>query len=241
MYPSSQYRAEAVQRQFEIAKFWLNDTRAEMTDDPEGKRRFRVPKLLSFEKEKPTFDQEGHAVAACEAIYLQDPTGPLAAQALYWAAGVNYYREDYENADRYYSTLVEQFPRSPLAPYALELAIQSKIHSTHGTDYDGRKLIEARDLTDAALRTYPELANKQNMLENTLVAINNQQAEKDFNTAEFYRRTGHPGAAYFCYEIVRRRYGGTEWAEKAYSRMLELRSKVEGAENSAEVNVDIKP
>jgi len=37
LYPSSQYRNEAVQRQFEIAKFWLNDTREDMTKDPEAK------------------------------------------------------------------------------------------------------------------------------------------------------------------------------------------------------------
>jgi outer membrane protein assembly factor BamD (BamD/ComL family) len=237
-HPSSRYRTEAVQRQFDIAKYWLDDTRAEMQANKDN-GWFTVPRLFSFEKEKPIFDEEGHAIRACETVYIQDPTGPLAPQALYWAGGVNYYREKYDASDRYYSTLVENFPRSPLAPYALELAIQSKIHTTNGAEYDGRKLIEARQLTDTALRSYPELANKQDFLERTLISINNQQAEKDFGIAEFYRRTGHPGAAYFYYEIVRRRYAGTEWAQKAYSRMLELRSKIEHEPDPAGIELEI--
>ena len=42
-----------------------------------------------------------------------------------------------------------------------------------------------------------------------------QQAEKDFRTAEYYERTGHPGSAVFCYELVRRRYAGTKYADIA--------------------------
>jgi outer membrane protein assembly factor BamD (BamD/ComL family) len=237
-HPSSRYRNEAVQRQFDIAKYWLNDTRGEMQASKEG-NWFTMPRMFSFEKEKPVFDEEGHAVRACENVYIQDPTGPLAPQALYWAGGVNFYRERYDASDRFYSTLVDQFPRSPLAPYALELAIQSKIHTTNGVEYDGRKLIEARQMTDTALRNYPELANKHDFLERTLININNQQAEKDFGVAEFYRRTGHPGAAYFYYEIVRRRYAGTDWSQKAYSRMLELRAKAERDTSGTDVELEI--
>jgi outer membrane protein assembly factor BamD (BamD/ComL family) len=238
-HPSSRYRNEAVQRQYDIAKYWLDDTRAAMNESKADKSWWSMPTLVHFEKEKPTFDEEGHAIRACEQVYLQDPTGPLAAQALYWAGGVNFYRENYEAADRYYSILVEQFPRSPLAPQALELAIHSKINMTGGAPYDGRKLIEARQLTDTALRSYPELTGKQEFLENTLLSINEQQAEKDFSVAEFYRRTGHPGAAYFYYEIVRRRYAGTDWDKKAYARMLELRTKLGDHEAPSNIQLEI--
>jgi hypothetical protein len=57
-----------------------------------------------------------------------------------------------------------------------------------------------------------------------------QQAEKDFRTAEFYRRTKHPGSAYFYYEIVRRRYPGTPLADKATERMKELEAQHEKEE-----------
>lgn len=231
--PSSKYREEAIRRQFTIADYWLDDTRAEMQNDDTqspARRWFATPRFFSFDREKPFFDPEGQAVKACAMIYTQDPVNPLAAQALYRAGGVSFYRERYDEADDYYSRLVEQFPRSPLAPHALELAIQSKVQVVNGPDYDGRKLAEARSLVDTALRSYPELKEKQDYLERTLLTINDQQAEKDFRTAEFYRRTAHPGAAYFYYELVRRRYAGTEWAKKAGERMMEIRDHVEQAE-----------
>src|SRR5262249_49121743 len=69
--------------------------------------------------------------------------------------------------------------------------------------------------------------------ERQIGSITYQQAEKDFSIGEFYRRTGHPGSAYFYYEIVRRRYPGSKWADMATDRMQELRTKV-GQERMAE-------
>lgn len=232
-FPSSRYRGDAVRRQFDIADYWLKDTRDEMEQQKEveaGKRWMVTPNLMHFEKEKPTFGEEDYAVKACEAIYTQDPAGSLAPEALMRAGGVSFYRERFKDADDYYSLLVDQYPKSPLAPSALELALQSKIQVTGGPNYDSRKLAEARDLIDKALRSYPEVKNnpdKRETLQKTLLSINNQQAEKDFNIAEFYRRTNHPGAAYFQYEIVRRRYPGTEWYTRACERLMEIREKVE--------------
>lgn len=60
-------------------------------------------------------------------------------------------------------------------------------------------------------------------------------AEKDFKMAESYERTGHPCSAYFYYEIVRRRYPGTPFCEKATTRMLELRRDLEKTEERSRV------
>jgi hypothetical protein len=62
---------------------------------------------------------------------------------------------------------------------------------------------------------------------NQLLSINVQQAERDLKIAEFYQRTGHPGAAYFYFELVCRRYPRTSYAETAAKRKDELRVKVE--------------
>ena len=53
-------------------------------------------------------------------------------------------------------------------------------------------------------------------------AIRSQQAEKDFKTAEYYERTGHPGSAVFYYELVRRRYAATKYADIANERKEHL-------------------
>jgi hypothetical protein len=115
-----------------------------------------------------------------------------------------------------------------MAPKALELAIIAKQMSTGGPEYDGRKCGEARQLIDTALRSYPELAEKKHeFLERQIWSINQQEADRDFLVAEFYKRTGHPGAAYFYYELVRRRYPGTKYAKEAEVRMQEVRARMD--------------
>src|SRR5262249_16324574 len=60
-----------------------------------------------------------------------------------------------------------------------------------------------------------------------ILNITYQQAEKDYKMADFYRRTDHPGSAYFYFELVRRRYPNTKFAEMAAQQMAELKAKLE--------------
>jgi len=230
-FPSGTYREQAIQRMFEIANLWLNDTRTEMAlekEKREGKRWIVWPDWIHWEKEKPLLDEEGRAIEKLEQVRYNDMTGPLADRALFLEGSVKFYRGDFKEADHCYSQIVEMHRNSPFAPQALELAIVSKQLATGGPDYDGRRLVEARKLIDTALRNYPDLIrDKSDFLNRQLASISFQQAAKDFNVAEFYRRTGHPCSAYFCYEIVRRRYPGTKYYDMATQRMNELRSKIE--------------
>jgi outer membrane protein assembly factor BamD (BamD/ComL family) len=235
-FPAGTYRDQAVRRMFDIANYWLDDTRTEMTEyreKKEGKRSFVMPAVFHIEKKKPFVDQEGRALQALEHVHINDITGPMADKALFLAGGVKFFREDYKEADFYFTQLVDQHPNSTMAPQAIELAIISKHMSTGGSNYDGRKVAEARIMVDTALRNYPQLAQeKSGFFERQMASITHQQGQKDFETGEFYRRQGHAGSAYYTYEIVRRRYPGTKWADLATDRMHELRAKV-AAERAA--------
>jgi outer membrane protein assembly factor BamD (BamD/ComL family) len=231
-FPSGIHREQAVERKFEIANFWLEDTREEIREYREhrdGKRWLVMPaSFVHVEKSKPLLDEEGRALENLDQVTLNDINGRRADEAMFLAGSVKFFREDYREADRYFSQLVEMYPNSKFAAQAVELAIIAKHMSTGGSDYDGRKVAEARKLVDSALRNYPELAaHKSEFLNRQLYGINLQQAEKDFKVAEFYRHTGHPGAAYFYYEIVRRRYPGSPFYDKATERMHELRAKLD--------------
>jgi outer membrane protein assembly factor BamD (BamD/ComL family) len=237
-FPSGVHREQAVERIYEIANVWLEDTREDMRRDKEkrdGQHWFVMPtSFVHTEKTKPLLDEEGRAIEALDEVVLNDFNGKRADEALFMAGSVKFFREDYKEADRYFSQIVEMHPNSRFAQQAIELAIISKHLSTGGSDYDGRKVAEARKLVDTALRNYPELAaQKSDFLDRQLRGITMQQAEKDFKVAEFYRHTGHPGSAYFYYEIVRRRYPGTPFAERAIQRMNELRSKLEKSQAQA--------
>src|SRR5262249_33050102 len=154
--------------------------------------------------------------------------GPLADKALFLCGSVKFFNEDYREADHFFTQIYERHPNSPLAAQAVELAIISKHMSTGGSDYDGRKVAEARQLVHAALDSYPELANKKrDYLMRQLAGISAQQAEKEYKIGEFYRWTGHAPSAVFYYELVRRRYPGTEAARMAEQRIAELRPEAE--------------
>jgi outer membrane protein assembly factor BamD (BamD/ComL family) len=95
-----------------------------------------------------------------------------------------------------------------------------------------------------AVRAYPDLVNKeQDWISRQLVSVNLQQADRDFNIAEWYRRTGHPGAAYFYYELVMRRYPNTSYAEKAAGHQKEVQAKAahEQAVAAAKANTPQSP
>lgn len=233
-FPSGAYKTEAVQRMFDIANYWLRDTDAEMAqykEKLEGKRSYVVPAMLKvnlLDRTKPTFDAENRALQALEVVHYSDIAGPLADKAIFLAGYVKFYREDYKEADHYFSQLIEMHKNSPLAPQAVELAIICKSLANGGPDYDGKKVAEARQLIDIALKAYPELAkNKNDFLMRSMFSINAQQATKDLHHAEFYERTGHPGSAYFMYEMVRRRYPGTKYATHADEQMARLKADME--------------
>jgi TolA-binding protein len=225
------YRDLAMERMFTIADYWLQDTREEIRRDKLARENgdwFVMPvAFVHWEKSKPLLDQEGRAIEALENIVINDINGKRAEEALFLAASVKFYREDYREADRLFSQLIDYHPNSKHAPLAMEYAIISKHLSTGGADYDAKKVAEARKYVDLALRNYVQPADKQGFLERQLAGITMQQAEKDFKVAEFYRRTGHPGSAYFYYEIVRRRYPGTPYCQRAMECMNELKDQAE--------------
>jgi TolA-binding protein len=233
-FPSGSYREQALQHLYDIADYWLEDTRAEMRqrkEKDEGKRWLVDQHFFHWDKSKPTLDEEGHAIEKLEQVRYNDMTGPLADKALFLMGSVKFFNEDYRDADHYFSQLVEMHQNSPFAPQAVELAIIAKNLSTGGSDYDGRKVVEARKLVDSAFHNYPELARKkEEFLVRQLGGITLQQADKDYKIAEFYRRTGHPESAYFYYEIVRRRYPGTKYFDLATERknQLEEQARKEG-------------
>jgi outer membrane protein assembly factor BamD (BamD/ComL family) len=236
-FPSAAHGDTVRKRMFDIANYWLDETRDQMEESravQEGKASWMAATLASmrmypwsirihFADSQPLFDMEGHAVRLLEKVYMTSPRGELSEKSLFMLASVMFYREKYKDADEYFYRLVQNFPNSSHAAKAMELSIVCKQICTGGPEYDGRRLQEARDLIKMAERTYPELAKGQEQfLAKQKIVIHEEEAERDFGMAGFYERTGHPGSAYFYYEIVKRRYPGTEFAAKSEKKIVEL-------------------
>lgn len=226
-FPGGAYRERACAQIFNIADYWLDDTRAEIQAGvPRHERYFRSVKgMFDLDRTKPLLDQEGRALQALEYVHTNDVNGPTADKALFWAGYVSFYRQNFQDADHYFSLLIEMHKDSPLRPLATELAVMSKNNSTGGATYDGQKAAEALQLVHHAEATMPEFkeGDKSQFLSRQKMAIRMQQAEKDFRMAEYYERTNHPGSAYFYYEMVRRRYPGTKFSDLATVRMEGLK------------------
>src|SRR4029079_9635117 len=102
-------RDRAIRRMFDIANYWLDDTRGEMTayrEKVQGDRWMVVPAVFHTEKKKPCLDEEERALQALEQVHLNDMSGPLADKSLFLAGGVKFFRQDYKEAHHYFYTVV---------------------------------------------------------------------------------------------------------------------------------------
>ena len=72
-FPAGMYREPAVQHMFEIANYWLDETRQEMEEyreKKEGKRWVVMPHFINWEKQKPFLDIEGRALEKLEQVVV---------------------------------------------------------------------------------------------------------------------------------------------------------------------------
>ncbi len=69
---------------------------------------------------------------------------------------------------------------------------------------------------------------KANRPTNEIFSLRLQEAEKNFRTAEYYERTGHPGAAFFYYELVEEQTKRT--LNELQARKATLKEQIKKAE-----------
>ncbi|MDW8244221.1 MAG: tetratricopeptide repeat protein [Thermogemmata sp.] len=226
-YPTGAHRREACNRMYQIADYWLNDFRDELVrrKNETGILYWRPSWPNPFDRTRPMIDQEGRLLETLNNIWVQDITGPYSDKALFWCGYINFVRGNFQEADHFFSQLVELHKESPLLPQALLYAVISKNAATGGPDHDIRRAAEALQLVHMAETSMPEITQDPQLaerLQRAKYAIRQQQAEHDLRTAEYYERTGHPGSAVFYYELVRRRYAGTRYADLATQRKEHL-------------------
>ena len=216
------YSRQAADRMFAIAEEWRKDLMPEGGDGVE--QASWVPNFT--DPTRPTLDMEGELVKTYENIAEGAPHAECAEKAMFWAGYLHYARGRYEDADHFFSTLAEHFPDSPLRADAVKYAIDAKNRAVGGPYYDGQKSNEALQLVHNLEASQPEYrrdAAKQEWMTQQKLAIHAGQAERDFESAEYYRRSGKYGSAYFCYELVKRRYPGTKWSDLAVKRVDEMK------------------
>ena len=142
--------------------------------------------------------------------------------------------ENFKDSARYFQQLAETYDRSPLRDEALKLAIIATNNSTGGPRLRRQGCGRGHAADQLGQGDQPGSSREQGgkFLDEQALIVRYQQAQKDYETAEFYRRTGHPGSAWFYYELVRRRYPGIKpYADYADARQKELKSELDEMKN----------
>lgn len=256
-YPSTRHLDDVSKRLFEIARQWLDFPKAAdigevqqvnydnfrkklPADQPPEKRRTPVFIPNFTDKKRPWFDTEGNGVACLRLIWLNDPTGPLADDALMLAASHYARRGDYIEADRHYTLLREEYPNSPHVQKAFVLGSHVKLMSYQGSAYDGKTLEDAEHLKESILRLYPDLEDKQR-IEGELRRIEEAKAARVWDQVVFYHHKNNLRAqAVFCHLVIDR-FPKTSYADKARARLKQLGPKYESGQVLLTARPDPKP
>ncbi|HMP05547.1 MAG TPA: outer membrane protein assembly factor BamD [Lacipirellulaceae bacterium] len=214
-YPNSPHLDKSITRQFAIARYW--EQYAEY--DPDW---VITPNLVK--KSLPLFDTLGRAIKVYENIRLNDPTGPLADDAIMATANSYFRRGRYEDADYQYDLLRKEYPRSEHQYNAHVLELQCKLRKYQGPDYDGTPLEEAKQLVrQQRVQFSGELdAEQKQRLAQIDAELTRALAEREYAMAEHFDKIEQYASAKFYYNEVVKNYPSTPLAATARDRILAL-------------------
>ncbi len=231
-YPSTRYIEPATRRLFAIARDWLeivdpvakNQIRQvsgekviEETSPPKKSLdpTVRVPILPNFHaKSRPWFDTQGNALKCLKSIWMNDPTGPLADDALLLTATYYQRKQNFVEADRYFEILREEYPDSPHIEDAFVLGAHVKQMSYQGPFYEGRDLAGAQKLKEQSLHLFPA-SHERPQLREDLQKIYLQQAERQWYEIDYSQKKRNPRAvAIACIQLINE-YPDTSYAKDA--------------------------
>lgn len=213
-YENSRHLDRAINRQFALARYW----------DEKG-RDYAMLSPNFLDKTRPWFDTHGSGIKVYETIRLQDPTGPLADDAV-MAQATAYFRDDrHEDAAYQYEILRKDYPQSEHQQQAHLLGLQSYMNSYQGPQYDRTPLKKAETLVDSTLRNLShQMPEEKPRLQQAQSAIRAQMAERDYDMGEYYRRLGYNRAAKQHYAVVLKDFSDTKFAALAADKMKETES-----------------
>lgn len=233
-YPNTPHLDKVIRRQFEIARYWEKHHAYQP-------HWATTPNLL--DDTRPLFDTLGHALRTYENIRLNDPTGPLADDAIMAAANSYFLRERYNDADYQYELLRNEYPRSEHQFEAHILGLQCKLRKYQGPDYDAAPLNEAKKLVKQLKVQFAGnlSSDERQRLAEIQGQLNQKLAERDYRMAKFYDDIEQYGSAKFYYAQLVRDYPNTPLASEARERYLALGGEPDHPESNMGWLVDLFP
>ncbi len=240
-YTSTRFVKTASRRLYEIAQVWLDmsdpkhrsairtvsavEIRYDDPDDlpPPPKDptiRYRVLPNL-HDRTRPVFDTQGRALKALKSIWLNDPLGPLADDALAMTARYYLRRKDYVEADRYFGILREEYPDSEYLREAHLLGSHVKLMSYQGPAYDGTTLEQADELIGRTLRLFPDAPERQ-QLRRDRQKMYLLKAQRIWEDVQYYEaKKSDAAVAITCIQLIST-FPDTKFADMARDRLARI-------------------
>ena len=233
-YPNSPYLDNIITRQFSIARFW------------EQYHAYNPDWVITpnlFNKTRPLFDTIGRSMKAYENIRLNDPTGPLADDAVMATANSYFLRGRYIDADAQYDILRKEYPRSQHQYDAHILGLQCKLRKYQGPSYDGKPLEEAKLLVkQLKIQFSGELDQEQrSQLVKVDAQLTQELATREFNMGKHFDGLEEYGSAKYYYAEVIKNHPDSQLAVTARERLQEIGGLPERPSSILDPALDLLP
>jgi outer membrane protein assembly factor BamD (BamD/ComL family) len=215
-YRGTEFNQKLVEREYIIAQVWLAQY------DPKAPPETKIPWRNAFSGARPFFDTHGHAISTLEHVRHNHVNGPLADDAVLRIADEHMKAGEYELAGMYYDQLVTDHPKSPYLQRAQLAAIDARMKGYIGPEYDGAGLEKARDMIKQTMASFPDRAAGNEPLYHTLDLINDQEAERTYVVAAYYKKTGKVASAEYYYGKIPQKWPKSPWAAKAKTELAAL-------------------
>jgi outer membrane protein assembly factor BamD (BamD/ComL family) len=214
-HPNTKYLDTTISRQASIARYW-QQKHLQNPDWP------ITPNLL--DETRPYFDTLGHAIRTYENIRMNDPTGPLADDALMASANAYFFRGRFDDADYHYELLRREYPKSEHQYEAHLLGLQCKLRMYQGAEYDATTLEEAERLAkQLRVQFASELKPEERQrIEEIEARIHQNWAHRDWQMAQFYEGRSQYGSARYYYNQIIEAYPESEMAARSRTRLAAI-------------------
>lgn len=203
-YPGSEYAGLALQREFDMAKEYL-----------EGRKKV----ILGFIRISGFAEGVELMEKISDRAGLDDPNG-VGLRAAITVAERYEAKEKYLDAYLKWSEIASYWEAGPIGKRALyrmaedNLLAYNRNPEEKRPNFDASKLTTAKTYYQKFLVLYPEEA-KQNEVPEKIVQIDEQMALKQFTIGQYYQRTHEPKAARLYYDMVVRDWPKTRGAAQA--------------------------
>ena len=233
-YPNSPHLDKIITRQFAIARYW------------EQYEHYNPNWPVTpnfFDKTRQLFDTIGRSIKNYENIRLNDPTGPLADDAIMATANSHFLRGRWVDADEQYDLLRKEYPRSDHQFEAHILGLQCKLRKYQGPSYDGAPLDEAKLLVkQLKIQFSGKLdAEQRQRLADVDAQLTKELATREFNMGQHFDNIKEYGSAKYYYAQVMKNHPETPLANQARDRIQALAGEPDRPVSSLDPVLDLLP